>query len=97
MTAAEIAPLPETAFVRRPHPDQSFIVAAAKTLRLAVRAFERGNVENFLLDLKRSSFQLALHFDGHTPSETRMMRAINRVAMAAADRLRIVQAPRRRR
>jgi hypothetical protein len=61
-----------------------------KTLRQAVVAFNDGDVECFLFSLKRAAFLTALHGE-HTPSETRVMRAANRVLLSAVGRLKIVK------
>lgn len=95
MTATEIAPLPETVFAKRAptreYTDQRWLVEAAKTLRDAVERFEDGDLQGFLLSLKRSSFLVGVNPEWRTPSASRVMSAINRVAMAASDRLRIVK------
>jgi len=98
VTDAQIAPIPDAVFAApapvREHPDQRYLVEAAKTLRQAVREFEGGDLQGFLLSLKRASFLVGIYPSGHTPSEGRVMSAINRVAFAASDRLRIVRSGR---
>jgi len=95
MTAAEITPLPEAVFARpapaREYADQRWLVEAMKTLREAVDRFHDGDLQGFLLGLKRAAFLVGINPEWRTPSTSRVMGAINRVAMDAADRMRIVK------
>lgn len=95
MTAAQIEPIPMHIFVTpylpaREHPDQRYLVDAVRTLRQAVRKFEEGDLTEFLLLLKRSSFLIGINPEWRTPSAGRVMSAISRVAMAAAERMQIL-------
>jgi len=95
VTAAEIAPLPASAFVRpSPYRDQRWLLQAARELRAAQRGLDAGAVDLFLFAFSRASLNLGF-VDAKTPSWERVCRALSRMAVQSAKRLTINPEPRR--
>ena len=94
MTAAELVPLPETAFASpapaREYRDQRFLAKSMSALRSARKHILAGNAVMFVLDVSMAAFNLGLSTE-QTPSWKRVSRVMSRFEVEAASRLRVVE------